>query len=139
MSANIDKKAILLVEDDVILLEIALERGGVDYPVFTVPDGSKAMGYLGGEPPYQDRSRYPFPALVLLDVKVPAPNGFEVLRWIRGRPEFENLPVVVLSGSDDPWFAVTASQLGATAFFAKSEFFMTQPVLGRAIKKLLQA
>ena len=93
---------ILLVEDepnDAVLAQIALQRiiPGVSLPV--VSDGIQAVEYLKGTGPYADRSLYPFPDVVLLDLKLPLLDGFEVLRWIRQQPELKFLPVIGLTGS----------------------------------------
>jgi CheY-like chemotaxis protein len=60
------------------------------------------------------------PAIVLLDINMPGLNGFEVLRSIRSRSEFEKLPVIVmLSGSENSRDAETALSLGANRFCTK--------------------
>jgi len=93
---------ILLVEDepnDAVLVQIALQKiiPGVALPV--VSDGIQAVEYLKGSGPYADRSAYPFPDVVLLDLNLPLLDGFEVLRWIRQQPELKLLPVIGLTGS----------------------------------------
>ena len=81
-----EKKLILLVEDnedDVSLIERAFARAGIDNPLQVVRDGEQAVSYLKAEGEYADRVKYPLPSLVLLDLKMPRRNGFEVLSWIR--------------------------------------------------------
>src|SRR5262249_37052527 len=63
-----------------------------------------------------DREKYPLPELVLLDLKLPAMNGFEVLQWIRAHPNFRDLPVVVLTTSEEIRNVTKAYQLGANTF-----------------------
>jgi CheY-like chemotaxis protein len=112
--------AILLVEDlenDAILVRLAFERAGIGHRIYCVPGGLEAIAYLNSDPPYQDRNRYPMPSLLLVDVKMPRMDGFELLRWIRERPEFEKLPVVMLTGSNEPREEDTAYKLGATSFW----------------------
>ncbi|HLH52187.1 MAG TPA: response regulator [Verrucomicrobiae bacterium] len=116
------QRSILLVEDepdDVALVKRAFERAGVAYPLHPVSSGMEAIAYLNGDPPYFDRARYPFPALVLLDLKMPRTDGFEVLRWIRHQAKLVDLPVVVLTGSNEIRDANAAYQLGATSFMVK--------------------
>jgi CheY-like chemotaxis protein len=113
----------LLVADDdpgdVFLLRRAFDRASLDCDIIDVYDGEQAVHYLGGTPPYDNRARYPFPSLVVLDVKMPGMNGFDVLAWVRGRPYVEHLPIVVLSGSPLESDANAAIHLGAKSYLVK--------------------
>jgi CheY-like chemotaxis protein len=134
------QRSILLVEDqenDAILIKLAFERARVGYPIYSVPGGLQAIAYLSGDPPYQDRFRYPLPLLLLLDIRMPGVDGFEVLKWIRQRPEFEKLPVVMLTGSNETRDAHTAYQLGATSFLVKSVDFANASELSRTVERLI--
>ena len=72
-------------------------------PVHAVGDGDQAIQYLAGEGKYADRAAYPFPALFLLDLKMPVKDGLEVLRWLHEHPDIPSkLPVVVLSSAELP-------------------------------------
>jgi CheY-like chemotaxis protein len=95
--------AILVAEDDPddrSILELALSSACAGVPLRSVCDGQEVMDYLQGKPPYDDRVAYPIPSLLLLDLKMPRRSGLETLEWIRSRPEFERLAVVILSGSN---------------------------------------
>src|SRR5882724_3018188 len=95
-------KTILLVDDDpddVSLIEEALLNAGISLPVIHVEDGEQAMQYLEAKPPYDNRARFPFPSLVLLDLKMPKRTGFDVLSWLQTQPQLADLAVVVLTGS----------------------------------------
>jgi len=133
-----EQQWVLLVDDeenDVLLTRLALQRAGLELPVYSVPGGLEAIAYLNGDPPYQDRSRYPLPELVLLDIQMPHMDGFEVLRWVRKQPNFANLPVVMLTGSRTESVMETARLLGATSFFVKD--FANAGELSRSIDLLL--
>jgi len=62
---------------------------------------------------------HPLPALLLLDLKMPRMDGFEVLAWLATRLDFKDLPVVVLSSSSDDSDIQKARQLGAREYFIK--------------------
>jgi CheY-like chemotaxis protein len=117
-----DSATILLVEDreeDVILIQKAFERGKIRNPLHVVRNGEDAINYLAGIGRFSDRLRYPFPLLVLLDLKMPGVDGFEVLRWIKSQPTLSTLRVVVLTSSENIRDVSLAYQLGATSFLVK--------------------
>jgi CheY-like chemotaxis protein len=97
---------VLLAEDnpnDVLLVRRALQESNALNPVHAVGNGEEAIHYLAGEGQYADRAAYPFPALFLLDLKMPVKDGLEVLRWLHEHPEIpRKLPVVVLSSTELP-------------------------------------
>ena len=97
---------VLLAEDnpnDVELVRRAFREAKALNPVHAVGDGEQAIQYLAGEGKYADRAVYPFPALFLLDLKMPVKDGLEVLRWLHEHPEIPSkLPVVVLSSIELP-------------------------------------
>lgn len=133
-------KSILIVDDednDIELTKLGLEHAGLKLLVCSVPGGAEAIAFLSGDSPYQDRVRYPSPALVLLDIQMPRVDGFEVLRWIRNQPGYSNLPVVMLTGSKTKTVAETARLLGATSFFVKSVDFANAAELSASIQRLI--
>ena len=93
---------ILYIEDeenDIVLLRIAFRRAGVEHPITTLPDGAAAVDYLLGRGEYADRTRYPIPALVLLDLNLPKIAGFQVLRTLQSEGIGAAVPVVVFTSS----------------------------------------
>ena len=71
---SIGEPVILLAEDnqdDVLLVRRAFERAGLRRQVRAVSNGLEAIAYLNGDTPFGDRDKYPFPDLVLLDIKMP--------------------------------------------------------------------
>jgi CheY-like chemotaxis protein len=97
---------VLLAEDnpnDVLLVRRALEDTKALNPLHVVGNGAEAVQYLAGEGKFSDRATYPFPALFLLDLKMPVMDGLEVLCWLHQHPEIPSrLPVVVLSSTELP-------------------------------------
>src|SRR5437879_5785292 len=117
-----EQAVILLVEDrddDVYLVRRALDRAKVPNPFFVVRDGEEAVGYLEGTGKYHNRDEYPVPDIVLLDLKLPRMDGYEVLRYIRSKPELRSLRIIVLTSSEDLADVNKAYDLGANSFLVK--------------------
>lgn len=117
-----DEAVILLVEDredDVLLVKRAFERSAFSNPFQVVRDGEEAMHYLAGEGRYSNRTEYPLPELILVDLKMPKVDGFELVRWIRRQTGFAKIPVVVLTSSDAIRDVNRAYTLGANSFLVK--------------------
>src|SRR5438874_7239979 len=118
--------AVLLVEDDpndALLVRKAAQKTLSGIPILIVSNGQEAVEYLKGEGPYADRSKYPFPDIVLLDLKMPIMNGFEVLRWVRAQPKLKRLPVIILTGSVHETDTRTAYEEGANSYLIKPANF----------------
>lgn len=97
-------KLIILIadddENDRTLLQHAIKRSRVPADTREVHDGQEVIHYLQGEGQYSDRLHYPFPHLLIVDLKMPRMNGLEVLDWMRTHPECQFLPAIMLSGSE---------------------------------------
>src|SRR2546425_414314 len=114
--------AILLVEDDeddILLLRRAFRNAHIANPLLEVRDGQAAIQYLSGEGDYGDRTRYPIPFLILLDLRLPKLSGFEVIAWLREQPQLANVIVVVLTASDHVPDVTKARELGANSYLVK--------------------
>jgi CheY-like chemotaxis protein len=113
---------ILLVDDDsndTLLIKRAFQKGGLGDVLKSVNDGDQAIEYLRGANSFADRSLYPLPFLVLLDLKMPGTDGFEVLQWLRAQPDFKRLLVVVLTSSNLQADVDRAYDLGANSYLVK--------------------
>ena len=113
---------ILVVEDnenDEMLIRRTLAKAGIPNPRHFRQSGEAAISYLSRLGQYSDRKKHPLPALVLLDLKLPVMDGFEVLRWIRAQPGFRDLRVVVLTTCEEIRNVTRAYQLGANSFLVK--------------------
>lgn len=106
-------------EDDVLLIKRAFIKANVLNPLQIVTSGEEAIAYLEGTGKYRNRTEFPLPALVLLDIKMPGLDGFQVLDWIRAQPDLRALRVVMLTSSDDMRDVNRAYQLGANSFLIK--------------------
>lgn len=119
---NLATPVILLAEDDpndVFFMKRALAKAEVNFPHQVVKDGQEALDYLAGAGEYNDRVEFPLPSLVLLDLKMPFVNGFDVLAWIRSQPALKELPVFILTSSAEERDRQRAAELGAMAYFVK--------------------
>ena len=121
-----DQAVILLAEDredDIHLVRRAFKMAFLTNPLQVVRDGEECIAYLSGTDKYSNRAEYPLPALLLLDLKMPRRNGFEVLEWIRLHPGLRRLRVVVLTTSSSLHDVNRAYQLGANSFLVKPTDF----------------
>ena len=113
---------ILHVEDDdndAFFVERAVTSSRFQVCLRRVADGEDALDYLNGVGRYADRTQFPLPQIMLLDLKLPLRDGFEVLAWARQQPQFHDLPIVVLSSSSEPKDTARAEKLGATGYVVK--------------------
>lgn len=117
---------ILLVEDqatDVLLVRRAFARANARTVLHTVTDGDAAVAYLSGEGEFADRTRYLFPDLLLLDLKLPRRSGLEVLDWIRKHARMHRLPVIMLTSSSELSDINQAYDLGVNSYLSKPSAF----------------
>src|SRR6266404_5449135 len=113
---------VLVVEDnpsDVALLERAFSKGGPEVPLHFARDGQEALNYLKGVDRFADRSLYPLPTLLVVDLKLPEIDGFDIIQKVRKDSELRNLRIVVLSSSSEPSDISRAHDLGANAYHVK--------------------
>jgi CheY-like chemotaxis protein len=106
-------------EADVFFLIRALSGAKVRNQVRVVRSGSETIDYLSGHGKFADRSKYPMPGIVFLDLVMPDPNGLEVLRWKEMRGDLGRILWVALSNFDSPRTINEAYAAGATTFLAK--------------------
>jgi len=134
---------ILLVEDhsdDARLFSLALEASrsaGVQW----VTDGQEAIDYLNSTGAYGDRSRFPLPDLIVLDLRMHRVNGFEFLAWLMAST-FSHIPAFIWTGSLDTQETQRALALGARGVFGKPvRFEEFRSIVGEICVqgKLLQA
>jgi CheY-like chemotaxis protein len=110
-------------ENDIFLLERAFKRVGVGMPSYICRDGAEAMAYLKGEEKFSDRISFPFPRVLITDLKMPKCSGMDLLRWLHEHPECNLIPKIVLSASAQPVDVKLAYQLGANCYFRKPGTF----------------
>jgi CheY-like chemotaxis protein len=132
------ERAVILVADDsdedIFLIRRAFKKALVPNPLYAVKSGVEAMSYFEGRGKFSNRDEYPLPDLLLLDLKMPGIDGFEVLSWIRHQPGISLLRVIVLTASDHIRDVNLAYQLGANSFMVKPSDFDNFVELGRSIQ-----
>lgn len=110
---------ILLVEDnedDIVLEREALAEAKLINLMSVVRDGVEAMAFLRREGQYQNAQ---VPGLILLDINMPRKNGFEVLNEIKTDPALMQIPVVMLTTSDNEADVVKSYSKGACSYITK--------------------
>ena len=123
---NLAWKTILHVEDDLgdkELFEHAARSLDSRFNIHWAEDGQVAIDYLSSIGPFSDRQKFPLPNLVLLDLKLPRRNGFEVLQWLREQPQIKWVPVVIFTSSDSEKDIKRAFELGANSLLLKPTAF----------------
>ncbi len=117
---NQELKRILIVDDspkDVELTISALAEGNLANGVSVAEDGEEALDYLYRRGKFTDETSYP--AVILLDIKMPKMNGIEVLAHIRSNPVFKMIPVIMVTSSREEKDLVESYKLGANSYVVK--------------------
>jgi len=113
---------ILLVDDDendVLLTRMAFEKNGIHNTIHWARDGVEAIAYLNGEGEFSNRQMYPFPEVLLLDLKMPRMTGLELLTWIRDHPDYKVIPTIIMTSSKLEADIKQAYSLGANTYMIK--------------------
>lgn len=116
------QKAVLIADDDsadVVAIQRILKQARLVNPIRVARDGSEVIDYLEGRGEFSNRTEYPYPALLLLDLKMPKTSGIEVLQWIQTRRDVPNLAIIVFTAVMDFNEIRQAYQLGAHSFLMK--------------------
>ena len=117
---------ILLVEDNRMDVELTLDafkEARLLNTIYVSPNGQDALDYLFGRGKYADRITYPIPNLVLLDLKLPGVDGFEVLRQVKSAPILRRLPVIILTSSKEEGDRALTYDIGANSYIVKPVSF----------------
>ena len=120
---------ILMVEDTeehAVLMRRALEKGKLRPRLFWITDGRAALDFLYNRGDYTDIEANPKPDIILLDLKLPKVHGLKVLEQIKGEERLKDIPVVVLTASDEGRDIIKSYQEGAESYFTKSVLFLNK-------------
>jgi two-component system, chemotaxis family, response regulator Rcp1 len=127
---------ILLVDDnpgDIELTKVALRDAKIMNEVHVARDGAEALAFLRGQGEFADAPR---PDLVLLDLKMPKVDGFQVLAEMRAEPALRSIPVIVMSSSDAEKDLVRAYDAQISAYLVKPSNFDEYFNAIRTVKEL---
>ena len=126
---------VLIVDDsesDIFFLLRAFAVSKVRNPVQVVRSGSEAIDLLRGAGKYANRVQFPLPKIVFLDLRMPPPNGVDVLRWKQKQPDLPKMLWVAMSNFDSPRTINEAYASGASTFLIK-------PLDGEEVRNLIEA
>lgn len=101
------------------LLDQGFRRSQIVNPLRVARYGNEAILYLKGVGIYSDRTHYPLPELIIIDLAVPDGSGLAVLGWIRRQTDFNNVPVIILVDPDQNKTLQDAFDRGANAYYIK--------------------
>jgi CheY-like chemotaxis protein len=124
MNLQLDKTrpVFLLVDDnsnDQALARLAFSQAGVDVDLRIVGDGEAALEYLRREGAYTDPEVSPLPSVMLLDLRMRAVDGYEVLEEVRSDAQLCDLPIVVFTTSNAPNDIARCYRLGCNSYVVK--------------------
>src|SRR5947207_1565746 len=121
-------------EDDIFIVQKAFHEAGLKNPVLVARDGEEALHYLDHTGAFAEREKYLLPQLVLLDLKMPKMDGFELLKWIRGQRHLTGLLVVILTASNQIRDVNEAYKLGANSYMIKPDDFYDPGQMAKMLK-----
>jgi CheY-like chemotaxis protein len=137
-----DQQTILLVDDsenDLFLMKMAFGKADFTTPLQIVYNGEEAIAYLAGEGQYSNRTQFPLPAVILLDLNMPMKNGFDVLDWLRSKPLLlKRISTIILTASVRPEDVERAFDLGANSYLVKPTALEDLIAMIRCLRDWLQ-
>jgi CheY-like chemotaxis protein len=123
-------RTILAVEDspdEIFFMQMAFDELGYGERIHFARDGKEAVQYIAGIGQYADRSRFPFPCLVMTDLKMPVMNGLELIKWLREESLCKTIPAFIFTSSQSEKDFEDARNYGVNGFFQKPS--VTKPML----------
>lgn len=124
---NNEKMRVMVIDDDKVLLKNAAVLLSINYSVSLYSNGKEALDTLADGT---------LPDLILLDVKMPEIDGYEVIRSIKSNPRCADIPVVFVTGLSDEEDELKGLQLGAADYIKKP---FSQKILLARVSNLLKS
>lgn len=116
----------MLIEDQRMDIELTLNafrEARLANNIQVATSGEEALDYMVGKGKFADRKVHPLPDLILLDLKMPGIDGFEVLKQLKKTEKLKRIPVVVLTSSKEEGNRVLSFNLGANSYLVKPVSF----------------
>lgn len=137
---NVPKKTLIILmadddADDRLLAQEAMHESRVLNELHFVEDGVQLLSYLRGDEHFSNRTLYPMPGLILLDLNMPKMDGREALAEIKADPRLRRIPVVILTTSKAEEDMVKGYDLGAASYITKPVTFDALVELMRTLGK----
>ena len=126
MAAIVYRVPVLVVdddEDDRTLIEKALRISGILNPIYLLEDGKELMDYLSRTGKYSAPESSPEPGIILLDLNMPRIDGRTVLLLLKKSEAYQQIPVVILTTSNDLGDIQETYRRGANVYFTKPNDF----------------
>src|SRR5688572_10219271 len=135
-------KTVLYIDDsadDLFLFHKACEAAGVSFRLKLADGADVARDYLSGVGEYADREANPLPDFVLLDIKMPESDGFEVLKWVRSHPRTTGIMVALYSSSTFDKDVLRGYLTGKTFYIPKTQGTKKLQELAESLDRCLQS
>lgn len=127
------RRPLVLIDDsldDLLVLSFVLSKARIERPVIHFRDPQEAIHYLDTLPSHHPEAR---PLMILSDLRMPGVNGLELISWIRKQPALREIPIAILTVSEQEDDRQTARKLGVDTFWTK---FPAPSVIESFIAKL---
>lgn len=142
MDNSAEKIPILYIDDNPnerFFIQNVLERLNSNFQLIYLNSLKQGMDYLSGIGPFADRETYPLPRFILLDYSLGPKTGADLLRWMRGQPEFALIPTAVYSNSQHPDCIGISYEAGANHFLNKPESIQRLEEVMRVLEQSLSS
>ena len=129
---------ILVADDDAedrMLVKDALDESRLSNMVHFVEDGEELMDYLRNRGKYADKTKYPSPGLILLDLNMPRKDGREAVKEIKADQHLRIIPIVVLTTSKAEEDIVKTYDMGVSSFITKPVTFSSMVEIMKTLGK----
>ena len=122
-------------EDDILLFRHAFAKSRIPCKIQNVESVEEAEAYLTGGKGYSDRAKCPLPHIIITDLAFRDESGIDFMNWLRYHPEFASIPVLCLTGTEDPRKLEQARSFGATCIQKSSVYQDVMDVIERTLEQ----